>query len=142
MITRGIIEQSIDEYRVKVRIPTVDRLDTSSVHTSTDNLNTAVFATLPGCEVNLQPGDVVIVSVEDLDESAVIIGYLYRLESVNKHCSYRADSLIVDNVTQLSKDTSIGEVQATEIAHLKGLNENLQQQLDEIKQRLLRLEEK
>jgi hypothetical protein len=64
------------------------------------------------------------------------------MESVSKHCSYRADSLIVDNVTQLSKDTSIGEVQAAEIAHLKGLNENLQQQLDEIEQRLLRLEEK
>lgn len=142
MITRGIVEQSIDEYRVKVRIPTVDRVDTSSVHTSTDNLNTAVFATLPGCEVHLQPGDVVIVSIEDSGESAVILGYLYRMESVEKRCSYRADSLIVDNVTQLSKDTSIGEVQATEIAHLKGLNENLQQQLDELKRRLTALEEK
>ena len=142
MITRGIVEKSIDKYRVKIRIPSLDRVSTSSVHTSTDNLNTAVFATLPGCEVHLQPGDVVIVSVEDIDESAVILGYLYRLESLGKHCSYRADSLIVDNVTHLSKDTTIGDVQAEELAHLKGLNDNLQQQLDDIKRRLALLEEK
>lgn len=142
MITRGIIEKSIDEYHVKIRIPSVDRVDSSSVHTSTDDLNTAIFATVPGCEVNLQPGDVVIVSLEDSGESAVILGYLYRMESVQKHCSYRADSLIVDNSTQLSRDTSIGEVQSSEIAHLKGLNENLQQQLDDIKRRLTLLEEK
>ena len=143
MITRGIVEKSIDEYHVKIRIPSVDRMDTSSVYTSTDNLNTAILATLPGCEVQLQPGDVVIVSIEEeLRESAVILGYLYRRESLEKHCSYRADSLIVDNATQLSKDTTIGEVQAHELSYLRGLNENLQKQLDDIKLRLTLLEEK
>lgn len=142
MITRGIIEKSIDEYRVKVRVPSVDRMSTSSVHTSTDNLNTAIFATLPGCEVHLQPGDVVIVSIDDSGDSAIILGYLYRMESVNKQCSYRADSLIVTDAATLSNNTTIGEVNSSEIACLKGVNENLQKQLDDLNRRLTLLEEK
>lgn len=142
MITRGIIEKSIDEYHVKIRLPSVDRMNTSSVHTSTDNLNTAILATLPGCEVRLQPGDVVIVSIEESEESATILGYLYRKELLSKHCSYNADSITVTSTAQLPKNTVIGEVQSDEISYLKGLNENLQQQLDEIKLRLTSLEER
>lgn len=139
MITRGIIEKSVDQYHVKVRIPSVDRMDTSSVYTSTDNLNTAVFATLPGCEVRLQPGDVVIVYVDD--ESATILGYLYRLESVEKRISQNLASLNVSESVKLPISTSIGEVLPKEIAYLSGVNENLQKQLDAIKERLTLLEE-
>ena len=142
MITRGVIEKSIDDYRVKVRLPSIDRVTSSSIHTSTEDLNTAIFATVPGCEVHLQPGDVVIVSIEDDDQSAIILGYLYRLESIDKHCSYNMDSLVVENKAHLSKNTTIGDVKSTEISHLKGLNENLQKQLDDIKRRLTLLEEK
>ena len=139
MITRGIIEKSIDQYHVKVRIPSVDRMNTSNVHTSTDNLNTAVFATLPGCEVRLQPGDVVIVYVDE--ESATILGYLYRIESVEKRISQNLASLNVSESVKLPISTSIGEVLPKEIAYLSGVNENLQKQLDAIKERLTVLEE-
>lgn len=139
MITRGIIEKSIDQYHVKVRIPSVDRVDTSSVHTSTDNLNTAVFATLPGCEVRLQPGDVVIVYVDE--ESATILGYLYRIESIEKRISQNLASLNVSESARLPISTHIGEVLPKEIAYLSGVNENLQKQLDAIKERLTLLEE-
>jgi len=139
MITRGIIEKSVDQYHVKVRIPSVDRMDTSSVYTSTDNLNTAVFATLPGCEVRLQPGDVVIVYVDD--ESATILGYLYRIESIEKRISQNLASLNVSESVKLPISTSIGEVLPKEIAYLSGVNENLQKQLDAIKERLTLLEE-
>lgn len=142
MITRGIIEKSIDQYHVKVRIPSIDRMSTSSVHTSTDNLSTAVFATLPGCEVHLQPGDVVIVSVEDVDDSVTILGYLYRDASVKKHCSHKMDSLRVDYSTVLSNDTTIGIVTPREIEYLAGVKENIQKQFDDLQMRLRLLEEK
>ena len=138
MITRGIIEKSIDLYHVKVRIPSVDRVETSSLHTSTDNLNTAVFATLPGCEVQLQPGDIVIVHVDD--EGATILGYLYRLESTEKRISQRLASLDVEESVRLPFSTKIGKVLPKEVACLSGVNENLQQQLNEIKERLKALE--
>lgn len=141
MITRGIIEKSIDQYHVKVRIPSVDRVDTSSVHTSTDNLNTAVFATLPGCEVRLQPGDVVIVSIEDFDEGATILGYLYRNESIQKQIVQNLSSLTVGESAKLPISTTIGKVSSSELAHLSGVNENLQKQLNDIKERLALLEE-
>lgn len=139
MIRRGIIEKSVDLYHVKVRIPSVDRVLTSPMHTSTDNLTTAVLATVPGCEVNLQPGDVVIVSIES-DDDVVILGYLYREESIKKHCSQRLDSLTVDYSTVLSADTTIGSVQPKNIQSLQGVSENIQKQLDDIKQRLTILE--
>ena len=142
MITRGIIEKSIDEYKVKVRVPSIDRMSTSSLHTSTENLNTAIFATLPGCQVHLQPGDVVIVYIDDSGESAIILGYLYRVESVEKTCSYKADSLIVTDSATLSRNTTIGEVKASEISYLSGLTENIQKQLDELSRRLNVLEER
>lgn len=140
MITRGIIEKSVDQYHVKVRIPSIDRMNTSSVHTSTDNLTNAVLATLPGCEVQLQPGDVVIVAIDKTDDCATILGYLYREASVNKHCRHNMSSLSVDYSTVLSRDTTIGDVKSTEIAHLCGVKENIQKQLDDIQRRLSSLE--
>ena len=141
MITRGIIEKSIDPYHVKVRIPTIDRLSTSSVHTPTNNLSNAVFATLPGCEVKLQPGDVVIVSVDNVEDSVTILGYLYREASVNKQCSHKMESLTVNTLAKLPKDTTIGSVFPSEIAQLSGVKENIQKQLDDITRRLSLLEE-
>lgn len=137
MITRGIIEQVVDAFHVKVRIPTIDRVASSNVHTSTENLNTATYVSVPGCEVQLQPGDVVIVHVSS--ETVTIIGYLYRQEVISKRCSFNLESLDVSGSAKLPLDTRIGNVRPGEISMLQGVEDNIQTQIDELKQKIKEL---
>lgn len=142
MITRGIVERVIDSYHVKVRLPSIDRVETSSIHTVTENLNTAILATVPGCQIELQPDDVVIVAIDPSEPSAIILGYLYRQEAVNKPITMFLEKLLVSYRASLPSSTTIGSVKATEIQCLKGVEDNIQMQLDELNSRLKKLEER
>lgn len=134
MITRGVIEQVVDSFHVKVRIPTLDRVSSSSVYTATENLNTATYASVPGCGVQLQPGDIVIVHVAS--EAVTIIGYLYRPEAISKRCSFNLDVLDVSECAKLPKNTTIGDVNSESISMLNGVRSNIQEQLDDIIKKL------
>ena len=79
MITKAIVEKVIDNYNIRVRVPSLDRTYQSSVYTNNEDLNVAIVCTLPGCDPNIKVGDVVFVSLEETEEDrAVILGYLYR----------------------------------------------------------------
>ncbi len=134
MIKRGIIEKRVDPYHVKVRIPSIDRVSTSSIHTSTDNLSTATFITIPGLEVDLQPGDVVLVNIEA--EEVTIFGYLYRDASIAKKCILNLSDLLVDQSATLPLNTVIGDVTAANVQCLAGATENIQKQIDALKQQI------
>lgn len=141
MITRGIVERVVDAYHVKVRIPSIDRVATSSIHTATENLNTAIVATVPGCQIELQPNDVVIVAIDSSEPSAIIIGYLYREESVNKPVTMLLEKLLVSSKAVLPSSTFVGKVTPNELQALQGVQSNIQVQLDELNSRLKKLEE-
>lgn len=134
MITRAIVEQVIDSFHVKIRVPSIDRVQSSNLHTSTENLNTATYAGVPGCEVNLQPGDVVIVHIGA--EDATILGYLYRNESINKRSSFNLESLNVSDTVNLPFQTSIGDVTSNDISKLVGVKDNIQYQIDILKKEI------
>jgi len=133
MITRGIIEQRVDAYHVKVRIPLVDKVLTAPIHTPTENLTTAILATIPGLEVELVPGDVVIVSTDKCEDTAIILGYLYRDASRDKICKLKLESLHVVDSAELPRNTNIGNVTAAELNFLSGARDNLQRQIDDIR---------
>lgn len=131
MITRGIIEQILSRYQFRIRIPSIDRTVQSSTRTNTENLNTAVVCTLPGCDPNIQVGDIVFISYDPTaDEDAVILGYLYRSKMTSTQCNLILADLEVTQATRLSPNTSIGELTPYEINQLKGIKGNIQQQLD------------
>lgn len=141
MITKGIIEDIVSPYEVKVRIPLLDRSSTSSLSTATENLNSATICTLPNCYMNLQIGDIVFVGFEDNTYyKAVILGHLSREASTSTYVDLSMRNLTVLDSAKLPSSTSIGELTAEKIQDLIGLKDILQQQIDELLKRIEKLE--
>lgn len=137
MITKGIIEEVVTPYELRVRLPLLDRAEQSSLNIPFEDLRVGLVSTLPNCKPNLQVGDVVFVSVDDASEDeAVIVGYLYREASTETYCDMILEDLEVKYNTTLSSSTRIGDVQPQEIHQLLGVRENIQKQLDDLNEKL------
>lgn len=143
MITKGIVEQIVDNYTYKVRLPLYDGITSTPTFTSTDDLNIATVNCPPNCRYNLHIGDIVFVGFEDNDMGKpIILGFLYSDKSMNTSCDLTLNSLIVKVNTKLSDDTSIGEVSSQDIRNLVHTKGNIQQQIDLLSKRIKELEEK
>lgn len=134
MFTRAIVESVVDNQHIKIRIPLLDRVSSSSIHTKSDDLNTATVCTLSNCHPNIRPGDVVFVTFEETDTSkdAVIVGYLYRDKETETYCDLILNNLEVKSKCTFPLDTSIGEVTGKELAMLSGINGNIQKQIQQL----------
>lgn len=143
MVTRAIIEEIVETNKYRVRIPTLNRSEYSPLGTSFDNLYIATVSMMPNCKPNFQIGDAVFVAFENNSESKpVIIGQLLRDENTSLNPIINCDSISITSGAQLPYTTSIGGVTPSEIECLKGINKNLQFQLEILEQRIAKLEEK
>jgi hypothetical protein len=134
MITKAIVEEIISPYKVRVRIPLLDRPTHTPLSTKTQDLNTATICTLPNCYINLQVGDVVFVGFEDNTAyKAVVLGHLCK-EAVTTYADMILNTLEVNVAAKLPANTSIGNITATQLAYLEGLTDNIQGQLNSLKQ--------
>jgi len=141
MITKAIVEQIVDPYQIRIRIPKLDRMPQSSQHTKTSDLNIALVCTLPGCDPNIQIGDIVYVALDEKNEDeAIILGYLYRSKMTSTQCNMLFKDLAVSIRATLPDATTIGDVTSTEIQCLSGISDNIQDQLNSISQRVALLE--
>lgn len=140
MITKAIVEDIIDDYRVRVRIPVFDRTEQSSIHTPTRNLDVALLCVQPGCRVRLRVGDVVFVDKDKREENPTILGMLFRPESDEARCRLRLEDIVIDNTATLPADTTIGNITAAQLRCLLGVSSNIQRQLEELKSRVKHLE--
>lgn len=137
MVTKALVEKLLDTKKVKIRIPIFDRCDASSLNVPTDELREACICTLPNCNPNLQPGDVVFVTFEDNNYSnPVIIGHLYRNSMTPTYCDIILNSLEVLLSTKLPDNTTIGKVTSSEISTLKGSNINIDTRFRRIEEAL------
>ena len=142
MITKAIVEELISPYQVRVRVPTLDRVSNSQLSTSSENLNIATICSLPNCYPNTQVGDVVIVGFEDNTyDTAVILGHLCRSAESTTYADIKLNELFVTSIANLPHSTNIGEVSATELQCLTGLTDNIQRQLDSLKEQVQVLQE-
>ena len=140
MITKAIVEKVIDNYNIRVRVPSLDRTYQSSVYTNNEDLNVAIVCTLPGCDPNIKGGDVVFVSLEETEEDrAVILGYLYRTKKTETLCDMLLSKLNVANVAVLPEDTTIGNVSSFELQQLSGIRGNVQLQITQLQEQVARL---
>ena len=140
MITKAIVEKVIDNYNIRIRVPSLDRTYQSSVYTNNEDLNVAIVCTLPGCDPNIKVGDVVFVSLEDTEEDrAVILGYLYRTKKTETLCDMLLSKLNVADVAVLPEDTTIGNVSSFELQQLSGIRGNVQLQLTQLQEQVARL---
>ena len=137
MITKGIVSQLVDDYTVKVRLPRLDRIENTSIKTTSQNLREAIMCTPPNCRPNLQLGDIVFVEVDDLNEDeAIILGQLYCENKSSTYSDFILGELMVQNRASLPKITSIGEVTSTDISYLKGTHSNIQYQINSLRDQI------
>lgn len=142
MITKAIVESIVDRYTIKVRIPRLDRIETTSMRTSTEYLNEAIVCTLPNYDPNIRIGDIVFVALDDQNEDEVIIlGYLYREKRTETYADIILGDLNVKTRATLPRETFIGNIKPTEIACLQGANESLQAQITYLKTQVEQLTE-
>ena len=137
MITKAIVEEVLSPYQVRVRVPTLDRVTTSQISTSNENLNVATICSLPNCYTNIQVGDVVIVGFEDNTYyTAVILGHLCRSSESSTYANLKLNDLLVNTKATLPRETTIGDVSSQEVSCLSGINDNIQRQLDSLKEQI------
>lgn len=136
MITKAIVEEVVSPYRVKIRIPILDKIDSSVLSVENNSLTVATICSLPSCYVNIQVGDIVFVAFEDNTyHKAVVLGHLCR-EATNSCIDITIKNLETTNSCKLPYNTTIGEVRDAELSHLCGLRDNIQKQIDSLNTRL------
>lgn len=134
MLFKGTVEKIIDSYTVKVRIPFLHKVSSALNYTLPEDLPEAHISTLPNTRPNIKVGDVVIIGFENNDLSRpMILGYLFTDNPYETTCSPIFNSLEVQYDTSLSANTSIGDVTSENIKCLLGVKENLQQQINQLK---------
>lgn len=133
MITKGIVQEKIDEYTIRVRLPIYDGTEKSQQGTPNSSLSLATICSLPNSSSFVEVGDIVFVAFEDDDMGKpVIIGHLFKEAVTNTKINLELNSLTTNSNTKLYKDTWIGNVNPIEISYLEGVNSPIQAQLNYI----------
>ena len=140
-MTRAIIEGKVDDFHYRVRIPILNKINSSVGATPTDELAIATISAVPGISPKFRSGDIVFVEFEERDTSKpVIVGRLFNTLDSKIVSDARFDSLIVDVNTNLSNDTSIGEVTAENIRNLEQSSSNIQYEINRNKKQHIDIE--
>lgn len=138
MISRAIIESKIDINHFRVRVPTLNKSNSSIGSTPTNELAIATVCAIPGYNPSFNIGDTIFVEFEENDFSRpVILGKIYNeTHSKSSASDGNLDSIKVNVNAQLPSDTSIGSIKRNEIEQLKGLTTNIQIRFDQINSEL------
>ena len=137
MLTKGIVEEVVSQYQVKVRLPIFNKSKDAIGATPKEELSDAIICTLPNSILGLQVGDIVIVGFEDNNTNKpIVLGCLSVDTKSTSGSGLILSSLQVNLDTQLSKDTHIGEITPEEIQSLSKIKSNIQWQLDVLNQKI------
>lgn len=143
MITKGIVEEILTPYKARVRLPLLDGIKESRQGVITSDLGVATVCSLPNSSNNISEGDVVFVGFEDMDlGKPIILGHLFKEYSNSTMVDLVLRKLTTTSTTKLSEETSIGNVSSHDIKMLQGTRFNIQNQIDNLNERLSKLEEK
>ena len=130
-MTRAIVEGMVDDFHYRVRIPVLNKIASAIGATPVEELSIATIAVAPGVSPKFRSGDIVFVEFEEGDTSKpVIVGSLFNTLDSKIVSDAKFDSLSVNVNTTLQRETQIGEVTADNIANIKGLNTNVQSEID------------
>ena len=128
MLTKAYVEQIVNDYQVRVRIPIFDKLASSPGGTPTEQLSISPICTIPGGKYNYSVGDIVFVTFEDNDLGRpVILGQLYADIDNKGLASLALDGLEVLQQANLPENTHIGKVTPDSIKNLSGIRSPIQQ---------------
>lgn len=142
MVTKAIVESIDNIYSIKVRIPILDSGPEFTDATSYNNLSSATVCLPPRASYIPEIGDIVFVAFEDNDKGRpIIIGCLFKETGNSSQINIEVNNLKVNSVTSLSESTSIGDITYKELSYLDGLQQNIQASLNNLDERLKKLEE-
>lgn len=78
MIQKGIVEEIINKYKLKVRVPKYDKAKSAPDKIRTSELAESIICTLPGSDVAYSVDDIVIIGYENDELSKpIVLGSLY-----------------------------------------------------------------
>lgn len=130
-MTRAIVEGMVDDFHYRVRIPVLNKIAAAIGATPVEELSIATIAIPPGVSPKFRSGDIVFVEFEEgYTSKPVIVGSLFNTLDSQIVSDAKFDSLSVNVNTTLKRETQIGEVTADNIANIKGLNTNVQYEID------------
>lgn len=132
MITKAIVESVLSPYSAKVRIPMYDGIESTKNSVKSTDLSNATICTFSSSVGTISEGDIVFVSFEDDDiGKPVILGLLCK-EDNNASGTLSINDLNVNGRTNLSSDTTIGNITSAELSCLVGVKQNIQMQINSI----------
>ena len=129
MVTKAIIQEVLNHYTVKLRIPIYNKLENVNGSTPNNELSITTLCTLPNFLIKPEPGDIVIVAFEEGDISKpIVIGYLSINGDINSIVDIKSDNLEVQGDITLGSTININnEVKYENIFALKNQTENIKE---------------
>ena len=121
MVTKAFVLDAYHPSSIGIRVPVLDNIETY-----------ATISSMPNCELNLSPGDIVYIAFEDNSiDTPVIIGSLNSVENdFIRSASLKLLSIDVEQKANLPLNTSIGDVDSDKIQFLKNVTSDIQKQID------------
>lgn len=130
-MTRAFIEGKVDDFHYRVRIPILNKLDSSVGATPTKELAIATIATPPGISPKFKNGDLVFIEYEEQDTSKpVIVGRMFNTLTSSIVSDAQFDSVQVSVNAHLPNDSTVGNNNSQNLKYLNGLTTNVQTNLD------------
>ena len=130
-MTRAFIEGKVDDFHYRVRIPILNKLNSSVGATPTKELAIATIATPPGISPKFKNGDLVFIEYEEQDTSKpVIVGRMFNTLTSSIVSDAQFDSVQVSINAQLPSDSTVGTNNSQNLKYLNGLSTNVQTNLD------------
>lgn len=148
MITKAIVEELLDNYSIRVRIPIINAIAGAKQATATADLSVAPICTISNVSHTVEVGDIVFVGFEDNDLSKpIILGQLYKEKLTKDVYEGTLTDMVIRtlNVQQdvvLPESTKIGQVDSVAIKCLQNLNVNIMQQFEKIEKEIKELKNK
>lgn len=130
-MTRAFIEGKVDDFHYRVRIPILNKLNSSVGATPTKELAIATIATPPGISPKFKNGDLVFIEYEEQDTSKpVIVGRMFNTLTSSIVSDAQFDSVKVSVNAKLPNDSTVGNNNSQNLKYLNGLTTNVQTNLD------------
>jgi L,D-peptidoglycan transpeptidase YkuD (ErfK/YbiS/YcfS/YnhG family) len=133
MVTKAFVQEVIDPYHLRVRIPLYNKIESVNGSTPNSELSVAAVCTLPNFVTDVKSGSIVILSFEEDDISKpIVLGHLATANASSSIVDIKCNDLHVVGETTLTELTTIGEVTGDSIQQLKGLDTNVKQKFLEV----------
>ena len=126
MLVKALVQEVISPHLVKVRIPSINKIEGVNGATPNNELSTASVCSLPNIITDVHPGDIVVLGFEnDNISNPIVIGHLSIKGESKSITNIKCDELVALGDVSLGKHTSIGDITPKNIECLRNQTSNI-----------------